>query len=160
MDFKKEIFAILDEAVGQIKSNIDSVGANVTGKTKNSFQVFEQGNIIGIEAARYWATLETGRGPGKVPYDFKNTIMEWMRNRGLWQSETESRKNSIAFRIAEKIKNEGTSLFRDKGRSDVFSNVINDSLINTILDKSGNILLKEISNGINSNLPTSTSIKF
>jgi hypothetical protein len=150
MTAKEEIIAILEEAVGQIKSNIESVGANVTGRTRDSFKTFEQGNIIGIQAAKHWATLETGRKEGKVPAGFKGIIREWMDNKGLFQSESESRKNSIAYLIARKIANEGSKLHRTGGRTNVFSNVINDALVAEIMKKSSAVLLKEINDNIKS----------
>jgi hypothetical protein len=160
MTAKEEIIQILNNAVKEIQQNIVASGQNVTGKTKDSFKTFDNGNIIGIEANKFFGVLETGRGPGKMPYNSKQIIREWMDAKGIFQDKTESAKNSIAYFITRKIQNNGTQLYVDKGRKDIYSDVITDSLINTITDKAGNALLKEIYDGINSSAAAATSIKF
>ena len=81
--------------------------------------------------------METGRKAGKVPTGFQSIIRQWMADKGIKAdpipyktnrqhkyTEQERGDRSLAFLIARKIRREGTRLFREGGRNDIYSNEI------------------------------------
>lgn len=115
-------------AVAQIQANTPKA----TGKTARSvrFQVTDEGNKIKFEilASKYFKVVETGRKPTpqytKPSVSFVSAIRQWLDAKG--------KDTSLAYVIAKSIHQKGTKLFRDGGRKDVFSNVLNESFIDSI----------------------------
>lgn len=118
--------------VAQIQQNLASTGTNATGKTSQSlrFEVEDDDDrqtLTVIGARKYFMTVETGR---KATPQFKNpstefvaSIKEWMEAKGI---------EGPAYAIAKAIHQRGTKLFRDGGRKDIVSSVINASLYEAI----------------------------
>jgi hypothetical protein len=74
----------------------------------------------------FFAVVETGRKPTpsyKPSKAFVASIKEWMDAKG---------KTGSAYAIAQSIHKKGTKLFREGGRSDIYSNVINQNLTDKI----------------------------
>ena len=109
-----------------------SAGQKASGKTAASMHVEvteTRGTLFGRSA---FGTLETGRKAGKVPI-----IKQWMKDKGIEAepipyktdrphkyTPKERGENTLAFLIARKIKKSGTQLFRQGGRSDIYSNEV------------------------------------
>lgn len=126
-----EMKEILQNFLEQIRQEViqeqKSQGKYVTGETSNTLQI-ETSDILGTLYGGISAlTLETGRKPGRVPRNFTETIMRWMDNKGLFQSE--KNRKSIAYLIGRKIQREGTKLHIEGGGSGVISKAINDDKI-------------------------------
>jgi hypothetical protein len=114
-----------------------AAGQKASGRTAASLRVEvepQHGVLFGRTA---FGTLETGRKPGKVPANFTGIIKQWMRDKGISgtpipyktdrphkYTEQERGDNTLAYFIARKIKNSGTSLYRQGGRADIYSNAI------------------------------------
>lgn len=66
-------------------------------------------------------TWETGRSPGKVPYDFERTIFKWSMSKGI---QFKNQKERWAFSNAVKWKTikAGSKQFRDGRNEDIFTN--------------------------------------
>ncbi len=136
------------EALKQrIAANIVSTGQNASGRTVASLEVVEMDDSVKLLGRFPFGALETGRKTGKVPKGFQGIIIQWMRDKGIkadpipyirtpsekWQPKyTPGQRGdmSLAGAIAHKIKTEGTKLFRDGGRQDVYSNEIPVTLKN------------------------------
>lgn len=132
---------ILAEEFEELKSNILShylsSGQKASGRTGESLRVEvseDEGTLFGRKA---FGILETGRKAGKVPTGFQSIIRQWMADKGLKAdpipyktnrqhkyTEQERGDRSLAFLIARKIRREGTRLFREGGRNDIYSNEI------------------------------------
>jgi hypothetical protein len=129
LDIKEEVLKFLNTLGFEIKANQIRQGKNVTGKTALSIEAEADdkgGALYGNISA---LALETGRKSGKVPYGFKSIILKWINDKGIFQGETDSKKNSIAFLIARKIQREGTQIHRQGGKSGVISEVVTEKRI-------------------------------
>lgn len=130
-----EIISILNKygssTIEQIRNNLSSTGTNATGKTSQSlrYEVTNEGTkaTLKVIGKPYFAVVETGRKPtpgNKPSYEFVNNIKQWLAARG--------KDDKGAYGIAMSINKKGTKLFRDGGRKDIYSNVINQNLVDKI----------------------------
>lgn len=113
------------EALKQrIIENHRSAGQVASGRTIDSLKVeiTEDGGVLWGRSA--FGTLETGRKGGKVPAGFWKIIRQWMDDKGI-QVE---KPDSFAYLVARKIAREGTQLFRNGGRSDIYSPEVKDTV--------------------------------
>jgi hypothetical protein len=141
-----------NSVVEQIKKNLASTGTNATGSTSNSLRVevknegFKQ--ILKIYGRPYFMTVETGRKATpdyKPSQQFVASIREWMQAKNVEGS---------AYGIAQDIHKKGSKLFRDGGRTDIVSNVVNETftqqLSKAILDEFAKSYLTHTVNLFNS----------
>ena len=108
----------------RIANNIIAANANVTGETIASIQPEVQSDgseVIGRVYGRpYFAALETGSTPWSTQYlrppkFFIDIIREWVDNRGLDLSP-----GAVAYTLMR----DGSALYREGGRTDIYSNEI------------------------------------
>lgn len=131
-----ELIAILNRygrsTVDQIRDNLSNTDTSATGKTAQSlkYEVVTSGDktALRIIGKPFFAVVETGRKPTpeyeKPSKQFVDSIKEWIRAKGG--------EEGAAYAIAKNIHKKGTKLYQKGGRTDIFSNVINDSLIDSI----------------------------
>lgn len=105
---------------------------NTTGQMADSLGYkWDGSNLVIYSTEKYFTVLETGRKPGKMPYD-KNKpyneqpIYKWIEAKSI--SKDISTK-SLAYLIARKIGKEGSLLYRQGGKSGVISEFINAQYI-------------------------------
>lgn len=113
------------EALKQkVIENQKNSGQVASGRTIASMkvEVTEDGGVLWGRSP--FGTLETGRKPGKVPAGFWKIIRQWMEDKGI-QVE---KPDSFAYLVARKIAKEGTQLFRNGGRSDIYSPEVKDTV--------------------------------
>lgn len=104
---------------------------NNTGKLANSIRYeVVGGGILRIYAEDYIYTLQYGRKPGKRPPT--SALTNWVKTK-LGVSDNKKAKG-IAYVIARKIGEEGSSIYR-KGGSDLISSIINAKLYEEIKDQ-------------------------
>lgn len=108
----------------RIIENHRNAGQVASGRTIASLKVeiTEDGGVLWGRSA--FGTLETGRKGGKVPAGFWKIIRQWMDDKGI-QVE---KPDSFAYLVARKIAREGTQLFRNGGRSDIYSPEVKDTV--------------------------------
>ena len=135
--------------VDQIRQNLASTGTNATGKTSRSlrFEVTQTTDkqVLRVIGKPFFNVVETGRKATpqytKPSQEFVNAIKEWAQAKGI---------PGAAYAIAKSIHKKGTKLFQVGGRSDIVSNVINQTLIDKIskdvLDKFAAEYLKNAAN--------------
>lgn len=117
--------------VEKIRANLQETGTNATGKTSRSlrYEVIQLGSkfTLKVYGRPFFATVETGRKPTpqftKPSAAFVESIREWAEAKGV---------SAPAYAIAKAIHQKGTKLYREGGRKDVVSNVINQSLTDKI----------------------------
>ena len=131
---------ILTEELGTLRAtiinNIRSTGQWASGKTAASMAVIVSGSIGELVGRKAFGTLETGRRGGRVPRNFHNIIYDWMQAKGVHAqpmpyktnrphkyTEQERGDRTMAYFIST-IRREGTRLYRDGGRDDVYSRAI------------------------------------
>lgn len=136
-----QVSQILTEELGSLRAtiinNIRSTGQWASGKTAASMAVMVSGSIGELVGRSAFGTLETGRRGGRVPRNFHNIIYDWMQAKGVHAqpmpyktsrphkySEQERGDRTMAYFISRTIRREGTRLYRDGGRDDVYSRAI------------------------------------
>lgn len=120
-----------------IASHIMANGQNASGRTIRSLRVESREDGGTLFGRSPFATLERGRKGGKVPRKFHDIIYQWMMDKGIHgtpyqfkttrphkRSAQEAGDRTLAYFISEKIRKQGTRLYRDGGRADVYSNAI------------------------------------
>lgn len=120
-----------NSTVAQIRQNLSATVTSATGKTSQSlrYEVKDEGftQSLTILGRPYFMAVETGRRPtpqyDKPSKAFVASIKEWADTKGL---------GKFAYAIAKNIHKEGTQLYRDGGRTDIVSNVVNQSLYDKI----------------------------
>lgn len=121
-----------ENAVMQIRSNMAAAGQNATGKTAASLAVSATEQRLTITGRQAFWTLEQGRGPGRVPKNFRQIIAAWVIAKGLpLQLKPIKRETgrdaytrallAAAGAIAWNLYKRGTKLYRDGGRSDIYT---------------------------------------
>lgn len=127
----------LDELKKKILEHHIGAGQKASGRTGASMHVEAseyEGTLYGRAA---FDVLETGRKAGKVPTGFQAIIRQWMSDKGIKAQPIPYKTNrphkytpqergdmSLSYLIARKIRREGTRLFRQGGRADIYTNVI------------------------------------
>lgn len=112
---------ILHEGLRMLRDEIIEAhyraGQKATGRTAGLMSVSVPTSTRGeLWVPSYFSVLEDGRRPGRVPYNFEEILRRWAEAKGLHFSSY--------YMLAKKIKEEGTKLYRDGGRRDVFSGTI------------------------------------
>lgn len=124
MEAKSEALSILEYELNAFKQRVIEnhirAGQKASGRTISSLRVeiTSDGGIVW--GRKPFATLETGRKGGKVPRGFYKIIYDWIIDKGL----IFEKPKSVAYLIARKIKREGSKLYRDGGRDDIYSKEI------------------------------------
>lgn len=157
---KGQVTSILTEELEALKEQILShhkdAGQVASGRTGESMHVDvseNEGTLFGRAA---FGTLETGRAAGAVPNNFQAIIRQWMSDKGIKANpipyktsrahkytEQERGDMALSYLIARKIRNEGTKLFRQGGRADIYSNAV-PSARERILQRLAGIMRVEI----------------
>lgn len=144
-DIGKVLTEELSRLAERIKENHRRAGQVASGRTLRSITYEVQGNVGTLWGREPFGTLETGRRAGKTPMFFSTIIRQWIIDKGIhvqpipykrkpsknWQpkySPEERGLRSMAGAIAHKIRTQGTSLFRQGGRADIYSNEIPDTI--------------------------------
>ena len=138
----------------RIIANMDTAGQHATGKTRDSLVVTtgeQPAGAYGVLRGRQaFAALETGsrpwsRPPKRVPRFFADLIGEWIEAKGL-------RLNKWA--VAHTIIHQGSKLYRDGGRADIYTPEIAQTMENL-----GNRIIDRYSVLITDRLNFNTTIK-
>lgn len=129
IDVRRLLTSALEEAKVKIQQNLADTGTNASGRTSASLSVEVDGNTGTLYGRQAFGTVETGRKPGRVPAGFRQIIYQWMQDKGVHADVTGNRSQSsadmsMAYLIARKIADEGSKLYRDGGRDDIYSNVL------------------------------------
>jgi hypothetical protein len=97
-----------------------------------------------IEAPNYFYTLIRGRGPGKIPANLGQIIMEWAKLKGITFSDP---KDLVRFgnATAWKIKREGSELYRNHIYVDLVDTPSDnfEEYLSQHLDKMMKVLIEE-----------------
>lgn len=122
-----------------IVANMTVMKRNASGRSVQSLQVEAGRNAKGESSAflsggQQWLYMEKGRGPGKVPYNFRDIIKEWIVNKGISLAsvpgKTQERKlTSLSYMIAHSIMVKGTRLHRNSGYNDIFDTLIAKEMV-------------------------------
>lgn len=145
MSLKEEQLKIVREELTsfmeRVRENHRRAGQVASGRTSESMHVEVEGDEGTVFGRVAFGTLETGRRGGAVPKNFVSIIRQWMADKGIkaapipyvrkpserWQPKYTAQERgdmSLASAIAAKIRKSGTTLYREGGRDDIYSNEI------------------------------------
>lgn len=129
-----DINGVLDRwcqrVVEKIQTNLDSTGTTASGRSKQSLGWVVADGTLRIYARPFFSGVETGRTPGRIPYNFTDILFQWASDKGILTNfgNTESRQRSALYLVGQFIKNSGTKLYRNGGRTDIYTDVITQEL--------------------------------
>lgn len=126
-DIEVMLTEVFEQAKRDIIANHERAGQVASGKTRDSLNVEVTSDTTSATATmygrKYFAALETGSAPWKKQYKhppkpFVETIAKWMVDKGI--------EGVSAYLVARKIMREGSRLYRDGGKQDIFTPVMQD----------------------------------
>jgi hypothetical protein len=126
-DIEVMLTEVFEQAKRDIIANHERAGQVASGKTRDSLSVEVTSDTTSATATmygrKYFAALETGSAPWKKQYEhpprpFVETIAKWMTDKGI--------EGVSAYLVARKIMREGSRLYRDGGKQDIFTPVMSD----------------------------------
>lgn len=140
-DLKARATQLLTERLGwladQVRANHENAGQVASGKLRDSIAAFveDMGDRISghVDALSYIEAMEQGNAPWEpiptkqakdghtydyVPKWFADAIGQWMSDKGIQETKERNR-----YAVAWKIIHEGTLLYRQGGRSDIYSEI-------------------------------------
>jgi hypothetical protein len=99
---------------------------SATNKTVNSVEATSDDKSLQILVRPFIETLESGRGPRKSSTDggFKDSMLEWMKARGVGANLSEKKRDQLAKFLVLKINREGDKLYKSGGNRDVYTSVL------------------------------------
>lgn len=115
----------LDRFVAEVIQRSRGAGQEASGKTYRNTSVKVDGSHGQVWAPNYFYTLADGRGPGKVPYNFGDILLDWAKYKGIsFPSPVAARRWANA--VAWKIRKQGSMLFRQRKHLDLFDTPLSD----------------------------------
>jgi hypothetical protein len=114
------------EAYGKLGVQLlQGVVPKATGKTAESIRYEVYPNQLVIYARAFFQALETGRGPRRSSEygGFDNSLLEWMKAKGVGADLNEKKRKQLARFLAYKINKDGDKTFK-RGGKDVYSQVV------------------------------------
>lgn len=131
----KEILARrLERVKERIVANMAAQGRNASGRSAASLKVeVEDGRGVLLGSSSF-LHMERGRGPGKVPYGFRDIIRQWAVDKGIairpksQRQTAEAALNSFAGAVAYGIMKKGTRLRRGNGFDDIYSSAFDEEM--------------------------------
>lgn len=143
---------VIQEGLLQMREEIirasQDAGQEASGRTYANItvQTETEGDTIWgtIEAPNYFYTLIRGRGPGKIPANLGQIIVEWAKLKGITFSDPE---DLVRFgnATAWKIKREGSELYRNHIYVDLVDTPADnfEQYLQQHLDKAMQVLIEE-----------------
>ena len=126
-DTMQAVTVRLDELRQRIIANMTNAGQMVSGRTAQSLQVEKPAdNEVRLVARPFFSALETGSQPWSgrtgnhiTAQEFRTVIRVWAERKGIVPADMTP--ESFAFVVARKIMRQGSRLYRNGGRNDIFT---------------------------------------
>lgn len=124
--FESMVQRSLHNIIDKTDRNMQSFGRHVSRRTISSMQIETGAGHGTLYGSSSFLALERGRRGGKIPYGFYGILKKWIEDRGL--ASTPRERNSMAYHIMMKIKNEGTKMSREGVVQDIFTKAVEDEV--------------------------------
>lgn len=159
---------ILNEELEALKqtiiANMEAAGQVASHRTIDSMHVVVEGNVGtlygGLPDGAPIGTFETGRKGGAVPAGFPHIIRQWMEDKGIhadpipyvrqpsdkWSPKYTPQERGdmqMAGAIAHTIEKSGTKLYREGGRTDIYTPAI-EATVNNVSRRIMDGLIMEV----------------
>ena len=131
-DIDRRLKKIGEQCVSEIRDALADTGTNASGRTSASLHVVAGDGVVEVWGRPAFGTVEHGRRAGRVPRNFRAIIAQWIVDKGLTldirpvirptsrDAYTRALHRS-AGAIAWKIRTDGSKLYREGGRSDIYT---------------------------------------
>lgn len=134
ISFQNDIELMLDTQSANIAYNMVETGSNASGLTMRSLEVSTGGLFGGTSGAllgsETFPKIEKGTSPG-TPISFWQ-ILKWVQYKGIASGDGAKR---AAGAITNSIRNKGTRTYQRGGRTDIYTDVVNnEDLINDLAE--------------------------
>lgn len=132
-----KIQKLLTLHLGNIKVGISkrmaTLGRSASGSSVASLDVEVSGNNGILSGGKQWEVMQRGRGPGKVPSNFREVIKNWVRARGIniqpkGEQTQEQAIESFSYLVTRNIMQKGTKLYRDNGYNDIYDTLLKEEV--------------------------------
>lgn len=124
MNLDSTIMPILEDYISRVRRNLDLNKINASRRTEQSLRIEQYNNgyrvVIGGPKTAPPETLQEGRPPGRVPYNFEEILYQWMKDKGLRASMKWA--NALKWKIAH----EGTLRWQRYGQNGTYLNIYTD----------------------------------
>nr|DAO00058.1 MAG TPA: hypothetical protein [Caudoviricetes sp.] len=136
-EIDEKIQKLLTLHLGNIKVGISqrmtALGRNASGSSVASLDVNVSGNNGILFGGKQWETMQHGRGPGKVPSNFREVIKNWVRAKGInikpkGKQTQEQAIESFSYLVTRNIMQKGTKLYRYKGYNDIYDTLLKEEI--------------------------------
>lgn len=118
----------LHDLVDIIDRNMATQGRHVFRHTIDSARVEVKGGTGILWGNGSFFALEGGRKGGRVPVGFYKIILDWVKERGIEDVNGKYKQSSVAWFIANKIREDGSKMYRDHTFQDIFSKAVKDEI--------------------------------
>lgn len=127
----------LNEAVEQIRANLESTRTNSSGRTSASLEVEKYEGGARLWGRDNFASVEQGNQPGDREVGFVSIIRQWIDDkmkRGWFELKKpegvslEQAMSDAAYNIARSIQEYGSRLWNEGGRDDIYTVVLNNTV--------------------------------
>lgn len=120
------------QMVSEIRDALADTGTNASGRTSASLRYTVEGGVLEVWGRPAFGTVEHGRRAGRVPRNFRAIIAQWIVDKELTleirpviRPTSRDAYTRALYRaagaIAWKIRTEGSKLYRDGGRDDIYT---------------------------------------
>lgn len=136
-EIENKVNRLLTLHLGNIKVGIaqrmTSLGRSASGSSVASLEVEVNNNEGVLSGGKQWETMQRGRGPGKVPSNFREVIKNWVRAKGInvqarGKQTQQQAIESFSYLVTRNIMEKGTKLYRDKGYNDIYDTLLKEEL--------------------------------
>lgn len=111
---------VLQEELSVLVEAIKADVPVVSGRTRDSITLDVSNGVGTIFGRAAFATVETGRKPGKVPRGFYKIILEWAERKGIQVDNIKT----FSYFVAKKIAESGSYLHRNGRLDNIYSDKI------------------------------------
>lgn len=129
----------MENLKSKIQSRMNDERRNASGRSSTSLSVQIMGQTGMLFGSSSFRVMETGRGPGKVPYGFFEIIRQWIKDKGISVTAIPSKRHStispeergirsLAGAIAYTIMKKGSRLHRDHKTDEIYSKALEEEL--------------------------------
>lgn len=129
-DVLPQIVERVEKLRDDIRARIDETGQRASGATQQNMPIIASSDGVRLVGRAFFASLETGNsewtGKTGIPCSFaafKEIIRQWIIDKGLTVDNQERAAGAIAYTIIHR----GTKLYREGGRRDVFTPLVEEA---------------------------------
>lgn len=131
-DIDRQLKKIGERCVSDMRQALADTGTNASGRTSASLHVIAGDGVVEVWGRPAFGTVEHGRRAGRVPRNFRAIIAQWIIDKGIPVQPVEVKRVTdrdghtrallrMAGAIAWRIRTEGSKLYREGGRKDIYT---------------------------------------